>query len=268
MKSQNENRFSLNQVEKKNIFSVPADYFHLLPKRIEGRILDCNSELKKNIYQLPDYYFEQLSVQINDKVGSENILINSNLKDNVFIAPDAYFIHLQGDIQAKTSVKIRSTLDEKAENIHIVPDDYFDTLGDKIQERIGKKDNVVKVDFTTTSEFRYAIAASVTLLLIVSCVFFFQPYFVPQLSKVEDNQGAIAVSLIASLDKKEIKKYLEKEEGIEMHDIIEYSSDQKKQKIKADFENNLLSIDIGEKEKHSLEMEWNDIDVSELQTDI
>jgi anaerobic ribonucleoside-triphosphate reductase len=79
----------------------------------------------------------------------------------------------------------------------------------------------------------------------------------------------LAKVLLASLDKSEVKLYLEKQnEDVETHELMEFTSDKKKGKIKLDFEKEIISTNISEAEKQAIELEMNDLDVSELESDI
>ena len=194
MKQQGPTSFKLDEIEKKNIFSVPENYFPSLTQTIENLLVELNPSLKKKVLNAPEGYFKQLPQVINEKIASENALGHPSLDQAVFATPD----------------------------------DYFDTIGDKIRARIREKDNVVKVDFA--SEFRYAIAASVALVLVASSLFFML-HDEPKIAQVETSQGQLAKAMIASLDKKEIRQYLEKQENVETYELIEFASAQKKQKI-------------------------------------
>lgn len=266
MKNQNQNSIRLDLVEKKNIFSVPEGYFVFLPLKVSKRLLWGNKLLKQTIYKVPEDYFSTLSSSTKVKILKESPLSNPVFKEGSFLTPEAYFEELKTNTEDKLA---SSDLPEIVkENALAVPEGYFESLSENIQIEINKKGKIQKVDFTSEPSVWYAAAASVALLLLSASFFLFLARPSLKTAHTIHPSEALAMSMIASLDKKEIKQYLEKQGNMETHELIEFASEKKKEKIKSEFEQELLSAPLNEKEKQDLELEMSDVDVSELTSDI
>ena len=230
----NRNNFSLQNAGKNNIFSVPEGYFLNLEQNITNRIPELNPLLKKAVYKIPEGYFERLHAAVSQRISKVDFF-----KDHELI-----------------------------KNVYEVDKDYFGTLEYNIQNKIHSQAKVINYDFQESTILKYAIAASLTLLLISSGLFYF--FSVPvenQLTEVNMQNGN-AEMLIASLEKTEILQYLERIENVESQDLVEFSSQQKLARINKDFIGELFPAIIGEKEKQNLKLELEDIDISELSIDI
>ena len=260
MKANDQNSFRLKNIEKNHVFLVPENYFESFENKIENRILELNAAFKKQVFELPESYFVQSSISINKKITLENSLDNPNLKKMVFQAPEGYLVSMEDGIKAKIQPE-----KETKEELFVIPENYFETLSDKIQDKIGEKDNVIKFDFASSSVVRYSIAASVALVLAASALFFVVRNQEQPVALETKPNFQIDKVLLANLDKNEVKLYLEKQESeLEMQDLIEFVSEKKKQKIKSDFEKEIISVRISENEKKAIELEISDIDADEF----
>lgn len=263
MENKNQNSFNLESAEKKNVFSVPENYFESLDQKIKDRIVELNPSLKTPVFGIPEGYFKSSRSSINRKISDSSVLDNPVLKESVFKTPEGYFHELE---QRVDSVLFHEN--QKEENIFIIPDHYFETLNEKIQGKIGEKDNVIKFDFISENVVRYAVAASIALVLVASGLFFvFRNQSENQLAQTKANEK-LANVLIATLDKNEVSNYLEKQEEVETHEIMEFASEKKKDRIKKDLEREIISASISNLDKQTIELDLNDLDEFEMPTDI
>ena len=101
----------LASVEKKNVFTVPENYFENLAEKIVlHTLLNENKKTEaENLQRVPPGYFDTLSNQILAKIkreeaenADEEFNLLSSLKDkNVFKVPEGYFDNLSENIIAK-----------------------------------------------------------------------------------------------------------------------------------------------------------------------
>jgi hypothetical protein len=219
----------LDSLEKKNIFSTPEHFFRDLSSRIDSRLLEPNHSLKGTIYTIPQRYFELLQKAIENKTLKTAWAVNK--KEQVFSTPDA----------------------------------YFEDLTEQILNKTANKNKVIKVDFGLKEWGYMAAAASVTLVLITLGVFYFTQ---------EDNRLAQAepetelTNMIASLEKGEVESYLDMAESFETQDILEFTSATKQKKIQTALEQEFIATALGQQDRETLEMNLQDIDISDIETDL
>jgi hypothetical protein len=255
MKEEKEHKSTSGKLNKGNVFIVPTDYFETLTKRIEEKTLEGNKTFRKNIFKLPANYFEELK----ERTLEQTIKIKKQ-KEAVFDVYEEYFEDLQHD----TLAKVAPTAELKIKSPHIVPNHYFETLKNNINHRIHTKHNVVRFEPFFSKSVQYGMAASIVLLCLLGAIFYFQNHqktfqTATISAKVELNTAA----MIAKLEKKEVINHLEYEE-IDTQDLLKFSTEDKKLRIKKDFEKELLTI----KDKQSIESILEDIDISALETEI
>ena len=121
-----------------------------------------------------------------------------------------------------------------------MPDGYFEALENNLNRRIRPKGKVVEFEPFISKNIQYSIAASIALLCVLGSIFYFQTRqntLLVSKPMVELNTAAI----IAKLDKNDAIKHLEYEE-IELEDLIAFSTEDEKIKIKKDFERELLTV--------------------------
>lgn len=103
----------LANIDKKNVFEVPEDYFKLLDKKILTTVLLTDSK-NNEIQKVPEGYFEGLSDKILSAIKKEdakdeirnNHPVLFSLKDkNTFTAPEHYFENFSDTILAKIKTK-------------------------------------------------------------------------------------------------------------------------------------------------------------------
>lgn len=235
MNRKEQNKIKLDSLPKTNVFRVPEGYFLSLVSEIEAKIIETNSVLKTSIHRVPEGYFDKLQEGIISKL------------------PMAKEIPLVG-------------------NVHSVPEGYFDSLPYKIQERINQKRRSAETQvIQLIPAVRYSIAAGLIAAILVSSIALRDNFFsrgTGIAKKKQTENPFVATILIASLSKAEIQEYLESEGNIDINQLMKYSSPVKKEKIKKEFEKDLLNIKLEEKEKRDLEMELDDIDLTELYPEI
>lgn len=229
MSKKEKNRIYLDSLPKTNVFKVPEGYFVSLPSEIDKKIVENNSVLKTNIFKTPEGYFDTLSEKVAAKLPSN-------------------------------------------ETIHSVPEGYFDSLPDKIQEKINREklfDETPIIQLIPV--VRYSIAAGFIGILMLSSVFLYNLFTSngTGIAKKETIETPLSANtLIAALSKEDIKKYLESEGNVDVHQLMEFSSPVKKEKIRKEFEKTILNVKLKEKEKKEIELELNDIDLTELYPEI
>ncbi len=214
---------------------------------------------KLNVFILPDGYFTLLENEIKLKVSKQSLLARPNL----FSVPEGYFKSLEAKIKGSILPAVSDNI-----QVHNVPEDYFNSLENQIYSKIRSDKKVIKVDFRSSEIVKYAIAASVSLLLIASAILYFLPINQSQYEVATKSEDLPVKSMIAMLNKTDITIYLENNENIETHDIMEFTSPLKQKAINKELEKIMLPVKIGEKEKQTLQMELDEIDISDLQPDI
>lgn len=204
---------------------------------------------KGNVFEVPSHYFDSLAKRIEERM----LAGNTEFRKNIFEVPDHYFEQLEEKISASAYNK---------KTVFEVPDDYFEALENNLNRRIRPKGKVVEFEPFFSKNIQYGIAASIALLCVLGSIFYFQTRqnnLLVSKPMVELNTAAI----IAKLDKNDAIKHLEYEE-IELEDLIAFSTEDEKIKIKKDFEKELLTV----KDKPTIESILEDIDLSALETEI
>lgn len=258
---------SLIDIHKENIFKVPDSYFESLAGRLMQKpILGINEDLQKVPLDIPRDYFDTLHGKINGRIDELGGGLLLDGQENPFKVPDGYFESLEKQLGNKI-------LPEKSEvfGSDDLPVDYFDTLSEKIHERIEGRPEA-KVVLLYPEMVRYAVAASVVVFLSIALYFYQQKLRQEQSDLVEvqvPQPGMdLAKNMIASLSKSEVTQYLEQQEEMEHQELLEYTSTKKKDKIWAAFEKEILPLKIRKQERQDLELELDNIDISDLESDI
>ena len=190
----------LASVEKKNVFTVPENYFENLAEKISLHIFlhETKKSQAENLQSVPAGYFDTLSSEILTKIKREE---EENAEESTLL----------------------SSLKDK--NVFTVPEGYFDNLSENIISKIDRPAAKVIPISSAKSWWKYAAAAVVTGVIVVSSLQIF--YRSPDMTK---NHTAVTQSSdlpdyiqssfqyktaqqldegIASLSPDEIAKYLE-----------------------------------------------------------
>lgn len=256
MRQEKQNKVRLDELAKTSVFLVPEDYFVRLPEAVLAKTLENNVLLKQSALEVPDEYFHTLIRKVEGRIERQSPLSLPSSKASVFQTPDHYFENLSVQIQEQTQAQQQSPL--------ALPETYFDSLADRIEEKVGKKGKVIKVDFRSDSVVRYAVAASILFLLTVGGLFYFNQSSQEGLTQKQNEE--ISKTLIASLDKQAIASYLEKQD-IETHELVEYATIEKQQKIHSELGQEIMLHEIGTQEQIN-ELRLEDLDMDELPSDI
>ncbi len=260
---------NLADIPKENIFKVPDSYFESLPGVFLQRpILGINEDLQGVPLVIPKDYFENLHEKINRRIDELGGFQSLGAKESPFRVPEGYFESLETQlthkiVPAKTDVF----------NTNALPEDYFDTLTERIHERIeGREAPETKVVSLYPEIVRYAVAASVVIFLSIAFYFYQQKLGQEQsdVAQVQVPQPSmdLAKNMIASLSKSDVTQYLEQQDDMEHHELLEYTSVKKKDKIRAAFEKEILPLKIRKQERQDLELELDNMDISDLESDI
>ncbi len=273
MKKGEENKVLVDQTLKTNVFRVPEGYFISLSANVESRLIPSKAYSKSNVFKVPEGYFELLSQKIKSRLSPAKSLELSELKELPFITPPDYFSTLSAVVQEKSSDKKKWEIETPSQTIHAIPNSYFDKLPNKIQERIGRKKQVADAPVFLHPVVQYSIAASLVAAVFVSLVVLYNSKRIEKeagIAKKEPSEEPfMAATLIASLSKEEIKKYLEHQDNIDVHQLMEYSSKEKKEKIHKEFAKaHLHHIKLDNKEKKALEIELENMDLTEFNPEI
>lgn len=256
MRQEKQNKVRLDELAKTSVFLVPEGYFVRLPENVLAKTVENNVVLKQSALEVPNDYFSTLAEKIEGRIAQQSPLSQPSAKASIFQTPADYFEDLTTSIQQQTNTQQQSPLS--------VPEAYFDSLADRIEEKVGKKGKVIKVDFRTGTVVRYAVAASLLLLLSVGGLFYFNRPTQVELAQKQNEE--ISKTLIASLDKQEIAHYLEKQD-IESQELVEYATVEKQQKIHSELGQELMLQEIS-KQEHTQELRLDDLDMDELPSDI
>jgi hypothetical protein len=189
----------LASIDKKNVFTVPENYFENLAEKIclHTRLNENKKTQAENFQEVPAGYFDTLSSQILAKIKREE-------------AKDA-----EGESNLLSSLK--------GKNVFKVPEGYFDNLSENIISKIGRPAAKVIPISSAKRWWKYAAAAVVTGAIAVSSLqIFYKPDMTKNHSAAQSNDlpGYIQSSFqyktaqqidegIASLSTDEIAKYLE-----------------------------------------------------------
>ena len=190
----------LASVEKKNVFTVPENYFENLAEKISLHTFlhETKKSQAENLQSVPAGYFDTLSSEILTKIKREEA---ENAEESTLL----------------------SSLKDK--NVFTVPEGYFDNLSENIISKIDRPVSKVIPISSAKSWWKYAAAAVVTGAIAVSSLQIFyrsqdmtkNHTAVTQSSDLPDYiqssfQYKTAQQLdegIASLSPDEIAKYLE-----------------------------------------------------------
>ena len=179
-------------LEKVNVFRVPLGYFESLSADI---LIGIETENGRNnsatsVTDVPAGYFETLAGSILNKIKAQDIEkadaeINTEINTlsaeligmshkNVFEVPQGYFDTLAGSILTK--IKAAEVEDAAAEiralspmlysiqneNVFKVPQGYFEGLSETVLNSVNPQVKVVSMKRSTTTFFKYAVAAAFT----------------------------------------------------------------------------------------------------------
>lgn len=187
----------LKNIEPKNIFNVPENYFEELSNSIEENlrtnILKSKIPVKNIGFEMPIGYFDNLSDRILAKISEtekNKISLEALPKENIFKVPDNYFDGLE-------AATILESLNK--ENVFKVSDDYFVTLPKQILSKTShkKEAKILKVNWWHNSRVMWSAAASV--VLIIGMVWMFLP-------NIFQSKTELALNKV---NEKEISAYLE-----------------------------------------------------------
>ncbi|HWZ22174.1 MAG TPA: hypothetical protein VNW06_05940 [Cytophagaceae bacterium] len=273
MKKGEEKKVQLDQILKTNVFKIPEGYFTSLSVKVEARLITANAVTKANVFKVPEGYFELLPQKITSRLFYAKGLMLSELKKLPFITPPEYFNTLSEAIQKEGSYKKELEMEKSSETIHAVPNGYFDKLPNIIQERISRKMQTADTPVFLRPVVQYSIAASLLAAVFLSLVVLYNSTRIAKetgIAKLKQSEESfMATKLIANLSKEEIKKYLEHQENIDVQQLMEYSSKEKKQKIQKEFAKaHLHHIKLDDKEKKVLETELENMDLTEFNPEI
>ena len=231
--SKRRQNIKIEGLQKKNIFSVPENYFEKLPLEIIQKLETENPLVKevfsKNIYQLPEGYFENLSEAINKRLQPDEIFLSEKIKTPVFTAPEGYFDKLPSLIQEKTT---------------------------------GKKKQIFLPEWNLQPALRYAAVASVLLIIALSGWWLFQnrEYNSPGVAYENVNKPADINVLMAQLNNDDIRDYLAHHEH---EDILIEAALNSKKEIHKEIEK---TIPVHKREKEIIKEEIELLDSDELET--
>jgi hypothetical protein len=273
MKKGEENKVQLDQHLKTNVFKLPEGYFMSLSVKLEARLITENAVAKANIFKVPEGYFELLPQKITSRLSDAKGLMLSELKELPFIAPPEYFNSLSEVIQKEHRYKEEWEMGKSSETIHAVPNGYFDKLPNIIQERISRKIQAADAPVFLRPVVQYSIAASIVAAVFVSLVLLYNSTRIVKDADIakgeQSKESFMATKLIANLSKEEIKTYLEHQGNIDVQQLMEYSSKEKKEKIQKEFAKaHLHHIKLDNKEKKALETELENMDLTEFNPEI
>ena len=174
---------------KQDGFTIPENYFELLPGRIAALI--GREDLLS--FGIPENYFEELPGIIRSRIFVEGLN-----KKSAFEVPADYFEELPGKIQSR--IKVDSIGND---NAFQVPSGYFDELPAKILSKVNASTDEPKVISLFSRNYGY-VAAAASVALIISLAFFFKK---DQLNVVISDANAFALYR-APVTKEDIKEYL------------------------------------------------------------
>jgi hypothetical protein len=254
-------------LQKKNIFSVPENYFEKLPLEIIQKLETENPLVKevfsKNIYQLPEGYFENLSEAINKRLQPDEIFLSEKIKTTVFSTPEGYFENLSEAINKRVQPG-EIFLSEKIKTpVFTAPEGYFDKLPSLIQEKTtGKKKQIFLPEWNLQPALRYAAVASVLLIIALSGWWLFQnrEYNSPGVAYENVNKPADINVLMAQLNNDDIRDYLAHHEH---EDILIEAALNSKKEIHKEIEK---TIPVHKREKEIIKEEIELLDSDELET--
>ncbi len=220
----------LASIEKKNIFTVPENYFSQLAERITVFNF-LNQDQKsgtQNIQQVPEGYFNTLSDQIISKIRIEEF-------DDASVEFEKLFPVLN-------SIKDKNVLK--------VPAGYFDNLSENILKKVSQPAGKVVSISSAKSWWRYAAAAVVTAVIAISSFMIYN-----NVNTEKNNTPIIASNQlpdyiktsfqyktpqqldegIASLSADEIASYLEKNGSLMDNDLLLKNLDANKLPAETDY---------------------------------
>lgn len=221
----------LEQIPKANVFRTPEGYFNELPKMVESKIYSRSASPLNSIYTVPEGYFDTLS---------ESILAKINPAEKI------------------ESLKTTNS-------IYPIPEGYFEELPYKIQKRISTPKKSLIPEWTLQPAFRYAVAAGFIIAILAIGI---KQFMTEKIETVVENNKPVEnfhlETYLATISKEEVRVYLEKEGKVELNQLMEYVSKDKKEKIKQEFNADLLDMNKIEIENIEEQLEFEDIDISEL----
>ncbi|HSZ25090.1 MAG TPA: hypothetical protein VK766_05205 [Cytophagaceae bacterium] len=255
---------TIDGLEKKNIFSIPENYFEKMPLEISRKI-EASSLTKiaftKNIFQVPDGYFEKLPEAIADEV-----LVSEKLKSPIFIIPEGYFEQLPKAIAQKVIPRDLLLADQLKSKIFLAPEGYFNKLPLVLQEKIARKNQPIWLpDLSLKPTLRYAIAACTLATLLLSGWWLLQNRTYQNNTFANQNQSSQSVDIeavMAQLNKEDIHDYLAHHEH---EDILIEAAMKSKKKIHKEIEK---TIPVHKHEKEIIREELELLDTRDLETDM
>ena len=233
--SKRRQNIKIEGLQKKNIFSVPENYFEKLPleiiQKVEAENPLSQEVFKENIYQLPEGYFDRLSEAIHQRVVPNEIFLSEKLKTTVFTTPEDYFDNLPSIIQGKTT---------------------------------GRKKQVFLPEWNLQPALRYAAVACTTLIVALSGWSLFQnkEYTTPGVAYENVTKPADINVLMAQLNKDDIREYLAHHEH---EDLLMEAALNSKKEIHKEIEK---TIPVNKLEKQIIKEEIELLDPGDLETEM
>lgn len=138
-----------------------------------------------NVFRVPDGYFASLAEDIQETVITLDLNDLKRQSTSLQEVPEGYFENLSSDILKK--IKESETLSEdesisypslaqcRGKNVYTLPDGYFEVLPGKIMHSIHRDAGAKVVPLFRRQVFRVAVAAAITIGLILAVFFKYQP---------------------------------------------------------------------------------------------
>lgn len=134
---------NIHDISKKNIFTVPPQYFEQLPERIQQKIklvegVQLSDIPHHQVFTVPPQYFQELPQRIEQRIAlRDGLSLNQLPPSLVFTTPALYFEQLAEDIEQKIKLLEGqpNTILQKKTGFN-TPEGYFDDLASQIQHRV------------------------------------------------------------------------------------------------------------------------------------
>src|ERR1700690_1063717 len=201
------NTSPVENINKRNLQDVPADYFDTLSDSILAKVKAIYPESEeeelrnlspmlyslkdKNVFTVSAGYFDTLSNSILAKVKENYVesaeeelhnlspMLYSLKGEHILTVPAGYFTNLSDQILAKAKVTYTESAEEelrnlspllysiKGENVLTVPVGYFESLAENVTKKLMPPAKVVTMK-KRTSWLKYAAAAIITGIITVT----------------------------------------------------------------------------------------------------
>lgn len=146
-------------ISRSNVFSIPGQYFELLPARLLHAAIDSNDGSsqhnlpvfsKANVYSAPEGYFEQLSSSLLARIKTDQVT----------------------EVMTETAAISELVAGIGNKNVYSVPVNYFETNAAEVlaKKTVGLQGKVIQMK-PRFGAFKYAVAAAITGILGFSLFF-------------------------------------------------------------------------------------------------